>query len=81
MFSIVLLIAACLTIHMGRQSQRLRLPPAKNRGPMISTACHPDPDEVDPHLERLQWGVIEGSNSFSLASKSVQQPVVGERYD
>jgi hypothetical protein len=33
-----------------------KLPLGESRSLMISAACHPAPDEVDPHLAKVQWG-------------------------
>jgi hypothetical protein len=48
---------------------------------MISAACRPAPDEVDPHLSKVQLGVIDGMivrghMHCSLPSGPVREPEV-----
>jgi len=70
---------------IGRRQMRIRIPFAASCSLVMSAACHPPPDDVDPHLRPVQWGVTEG-NMFegekhcSLSSKPVAKPKVGEKY-
>ena len=43
-----------------------RLPPPENCNLVISAARRPAPDEVDPHLSAVQWGIVEGNKHHSL---------------
>jgi hypothetical protein len=62
-----------------------KLPLAESCSLVISAACHPAPDEVNPHLAKVQWGVVdrmlvEGHEHCSLSSKPIQAPEVGNIY-
>lgn len=52
---------------------------------VISAACHPPPDDVDPQLQSVQWGVVPsryggdiGHSTFT--SKEVTAPENGKHY-
>jgi hypothetical protein len=75
----------CALRWMGRWRMYPKLPLGESCSLMISAACHPAPDEVDPHLAKVQWGVVagmeaEGHGHCSLSSKSVAKPKVGDIY-
>jgi hypothetical protein len=68
-----------LIAYLSRPSLIPGLPQVENCSLMISAACHPAPDEIEPHLRRVQWGVIsrrttDGHLLCSLSSKPVRMP-------
>jgi hypothetical protein len=78
-------VLVCVLIVIGRRPMFPRLPLAESCSLMISAACHPAADEIEPHLARVQWGVIsdmevDGHGHCSLSSKEVTKPEVGEVY-
>lgn len=84
-FFFVSLIIVFALLMIGRWPMYTRLPLAENCSLMISAACHPASDEIDPHLAKVQWGVVPdmkvtGREHCSLSSKSVTKPVVGKVY-
>jgi hypothetical protein len=84
-FCTVAVALVCALRWLGRRPMYPKLPLAESCSLMISAACHPDPDEVDPHLAKVQWGVVEGlevqgHGHCSLSSKAVKKPKVGEIY-
>lgn len=63
----------------------IRIPPARHRSNIISAACHPPLDDVDPHLKEVQWGVVEKSGEQSIGhctftSQEVTTPQEGAFY-
>lgn len=65
--------------YLARPNLIPALPQIENCSLMISAACHPAPDEVEPHLEQVQWGVVrqrtvDGHLFCSLSSKPVRMP-------
>ena len=61
------------------------LPQAASNSLVISAACHPSVDEVEPHLQAVQWGIVEGEmidgcEHCSLSSRTVRAPEEGEVY-
>jgi hypothetical protein len=82
-FVVVIMVFALLMI--ARWPMLARLPLTESCSLMISAACHPDPDEIDPHLEEVKWGVVpgmlvRGRGHCSLSSKPVKKATVGEIY-
>jgi hypothetical protein len=70
---------------VGHRVMRPKLPPADSCSLVISAACHPPASEIDPHLKKVRWGVveqelIEGYEHCSLSSKSVRLPEVSKTY-
>jgi hypothetical protein len=70
---------------VGRLSIESKLPLAEWCSLVIGAACHPAPDEVDPHLSKVQWGLIdgmlvEGRMRCSLSSGPIRAPEVGKIY-
>lgn len=70
---------------IGRRRMKIRIPFAASCSLVISAACHPPPDDVDPHLRPVKWGVTEGfmyegEKHCSLSAKPVTKPKVGEKY-
>jgi hypothetical protein len=68
-----------LIAYLSRPNLIPDLPQVENCSLMISAACHPAPDEVEPHLRTVQWGVIsrrlvDGHLLCSLSSKPVRTP-------
>lgn len=61
------------------------MPLAASSSLVISAACHPPPDDREPQLAKLQWGVVKSRFGGSiqhctLTSEEVSAPVVGEPY-
>ncbi|KAH6612515.1 hypothetical protein C7974DRAFT_418464 [Boeremia exigua] len=79
-FCVVCVALVAIVRCIGRWPMMPNLPLAENCSIMISAACHPDPSEVDPHLKKVQWGVIPGTGRCSLSSKPTMRPQVGETY-
>jgi hypothetical protein len=84
-FCVVVLVSAGVTRLIGRLRMEAKLPLAESCSLVISAACHPAPDEVNPHLAKVQWGVVdrmlvEGHEHCSLSSKPIQAPEVGNIY-
>lgn len=78
-------IMLCSLVLIARRTLFTQLPQAENCSLMISAACHPAPNEIDPHLAKVQWGVVPhmkvgGYGHCSISSKSVARPVVGRVY-
>jgi hypothetical protein len=70
---------------LGRRSMLPSIPPADCCSQFISAACHAPPDEIDPCLGRVKWGVTtrevgEGYGHCSLSSQPVGKPQVGTVY-
>jgi hypothetical protein len=83
LFSFLLLLAGVVFVSLWKM--QMRLPVAGSCSLAISAACHASPDEVDPHLARLQWGVVEyevvkGFKHCSLSSETVTEPEEGKKY-
>lgn len=52
---------------------------------VVSAACHPSANEMEPHLKAVQWGVFEremvdGYGHCSLSLRAVREPEEGEVY-
>lgn len=52
---------------------------------VISTACYPSKDELDPHLKAVKWGIVEREivdiyEHCSLSSRPVVAPEEGKIY-
>lgn len=61
------------------------LPQAASNSLVVSAACHPPKDEVDPHLKAVQWGVVgkevvERYGHCSLSSRPVTAPEEEKMY-
>lgn len=85
----VLLFASLLLLgvigFMGSKSMSMKAPVVASCSLAISAACHASPDETEPHLARVRWGVVEGEvvegfGHCSLSSKPVKKPKVGRTY-
>ncbi|KAF2637830.1 hypothetical protein P280DRAFT_530196 [Massarina eburnea CBS 473.64] len=78
----------CLLCAVGALScrrLRMRMPVAASCTLAISAACHRSPSEVDVHLEKVQWGVIEHSlegevGHCSFSAQPVRKPEHGVTY-
>jgi hypothetical protein len=84
-FCFVALSLVCGLLLIARWPMFPRLPLAENCSLMISAACHPALDEVEPQLAKVKWGVVpdllvDGYKHCSLSSKEVEKPEVGEKY-
>lgn len=79
-FCCVCLLLVLAVRWVGRRHMMPRLPLAENCSLMISAACHPAPDEIDPHLAKVKWGVVTDTGRCSLSAKHVKQPKVGKSY-
>lgn len=79
-FGVSCLLIICTIWLVGRRSVFPDLVMAKNCSLMISAACHPGPDEMDPHLGKVRWGVLPGLGRCSFTRKIALRPDVGEAY-
>ncbi|KAF2816021.1 uncharacterized protein BDZ99DRAFT_127186 [Mytilinidion resinicola] len=75
----------CLVLVMSLWRWRINIPLAASCSLVISAACHPPLDEVDPHLKAVQWGVtakgaVNGIEHCSLSTNAVEKPQYGRRY-
>ncbi|KAH6644217.1 hypothetical protein C7974DRAFT_17017 [Boeremia exigua] len=83
----VLFMSLCITIrHLASRKIVTGLPQAASNSFIISAACHPPSEEVDPHLKPVQWGVVtgqvvEGREHCSLSSQPVTAPEDGKMYN
>lgn len=82
----VMFFGLCIGIRVTASRKFVTgLPQAASNSLIISAACHPSVDDVEPHLKAVQWGVVEGEmvNGFkhcSLSSEAVRAPEEGEVY-
>ncbi|KAF1849177.1 uncharacterized protein K460DRAFT_330888 [Cucurbitaria berberidis CBS 394.84] len=79
------LILLCTVGWIGFRNMSMKAPIIASCSLAISAACHPPPNEIDPHLAKVRWGVVqhevvEGFGHCSLSSKSVKKPEVGKTY-
>jgi hypothetical protein len=70
---------------VGRRRMKIKIPFAASCSLVISAACHATPDDLEPHLGLLKWGVVEsnmydGEMHCSLSSRHVTKPRSGKRY-
>jgi len=70
---------------VGRRKFKVLIPFAASSSLVISAACHPPEDDVEPHLRPVKWGVVvertlDGEDHCSLSSQTVYEPVVGKLY-
>ena len=77
------LLLVVLDLLLWKMHQKLPL--AKNCSLVISAACHPLPDEVNPQLQRVQWGVVRSRyggdiGHCTLTSEEVTAPEEGTHY-
>ncbi|KAF2630692.1 hypothetical protein BU25DRAFT_334952, partial [Macroventuria anomochaeta] len=77
-FCVACTILVIVVRWVGRRRMVPNLPLAENCSLMISAACHPAPDEVDPHLAKVRWGVLESTGYCSLSSKHVERAETGK---
>jgi hypothetical protein len=82
MASLTLLVSVLLLFH---RSIVYRIPPADHCSLAISAACHPPPDDIEPHLKAVQWGVVRNRyggdiSHCSITSEEVAGPESGELY-
>jgi hypothetical protein len=79
----ICLLLVVLALLLRRMDQNL--PQTKNCSLVISAACHPSPDDVDPQLRRVQWGVVRSRyggdiGHCTLTSERVTSPEEGKDY-
>jgi hypothetical protein len=84
-FCFVGFVLICVLLMIARWPIFPRLPFVESCSLMISAACHPSPDEIDPHLGAVKWGVVpgmvvRGHAHCSLSSEPVKKARVGEIY-
>jgi hypothetical protein len=94
-FAIILATATATVIAVGgiivgRFKYPAGLPVASSCSAAISAGCHPPPEDVDPHLKQVRWGVIshaeqrrgytEHIGRCSFSSMPVQMPTSGQLY-
>ncbi|KAH8732907.1 hypothetical protein GQ44DRAFT_639726 [Phaeosphaeriaceae sp. PMI808] len=70
---------------IGRKKMKVKIPFAAGCSLVISAACHPLKDDMEPHLQLVRWGVVEGrmfedAMHCSLSARSVTKPKVGTKY-
>jgi hypothetical protein len=70
---------------IGHRKYRVDIPFAMSCSLVISAACHAPPNDPEPHLKRLKWGVVEqsmyeGEMHCSLSARKVTKPKVGANY-
>ncbi|KAK8254498.1 hypothetical protein HDK77DRAFT_386219 [Phyllosticta capitalensis] len=65
-----------------------QMPYASSCSWVISAACHPPPEEDEPHRKRVKWGVVQsetysakGVPHCSFSSRHVRAPEPGVRYE
>ncbi|KZM24303.1 hypothetical protein ST47_g4573 [Ascochyta rabiei] len=81
-----LFLGLCSTVRcLASRKFVTSLPQAASNSLIVSAACHPPRDEVDPHLKAVQWGVVqedvvEGFGHCSLSSRPVTSPKEGKPY-
>lgn len=78
--SLLLVVLALLLRKMTR-----RIPIAANCSLVISAACHASPDEIEPGLKPVQWGVVRSRfggeiEHCGLSSEDVSEPQEGRWY-
>lgn len=85
---VLLLVLFILVSILGFLKFDAHVPFAGSCSWVISAACHPDPDEAEPWLEKVQWGVISEKNEdeeavghCSFSARSVGTPKVGMKYE
>lgn len=67
---------------LGFREIAIHVPLALHCSMMIAAACHPSPDEAEPHLKKVQWEIIRSQGSQCHSPKlarnmrSVQQSLV-----
>ncbi|KAK8243531.1 hypothetical protein HDK90DRAFT_125707 [Phyllosticta capitalensis] len=86
LFVISVLVAAATGVGLMRF--KARMPYASSCSWVISAACHPPPEEVEPHLKRVKWGVVQsetysikGVPHCSFSSRHVRAPEPDVRYE
>jgi hypothetical protein len=70
---------------VGFRKMLMHMPIAGSCSLAISAACHPPPEETDPQLKRIKWGVTKAKEGedhphCSLSSGPVTDPKYGEIY-
>ncbi|KAF2496631.1 hypothetical protein BU16DRAFT_337514 [Lophium mytilinum] len=83
--SITFTLLFCLILAMSLRRWRINIPLAASCSLVISAACHPRSDEVDPHLKAVQWGLIaegaiDGIEHCALSTNAVKKPQYGKQY-
>lgn len=81
----VLLMLGTVIMALGFRKIEIHVPPALHCSMTIAAACHPPPDEVEPHLKEVQWGVVQNRFGGSVdhctfTREPVSQPEVGKEY-
>lgn len=64
---------------------KICIPPTEHCSLVISAACHPPPDDIDPQLGTVQWGVVRSRfggdiDQCSFTSEAVSAPEEGVVY-
>jgi hypothetical protein len=83
---VVYLVVFLCFITVTFMRLKVRIPFAASCSLVYSAACHPPGDEVDAHLQPVQWGVItqgeheEGALHCTITSQPVTAPVPGAVY-
>jgi hypothetical protein len=83
LFGLLLLLGTIGFVGLRRMPTRI--PIVASCSLAISAACHPPADEIEPHLEKVRWGVtghelVQGFGHCSFTSKPVKKPTVGVAY-
>ena len=84
-FCVAFLLLIAVIYMDNFRTVRIQIPPALHCSLVISAACHPPPDDVNPHLEPVHWGVVRSRFGGKIAhcsftSEEVTAPKDGDIY-
>jgi hypothetical protein len=82
---IVFTLLLFVVLAFALRRWRLNMPLAGSCSLVISAACHPGRDEIDPHLKAVQWGVVnkasgDGIGHCSFSADPVEELEPGKKY-
>ncbi|EON67299.1 hypothetical protein W97_06552 [Coniosporium apollinis CBS 100218] len=82
-----LVTVGCIVVILLLRLRHIKvgIPIAAHCSLAISAACHPPPDEEEPHLKPVQWGVVRNRfggeiDHCTYSSEPVTAPEPGKRY-
>lgn len=84
-FSLTYFLLLSIVYGLRHRLLHIAIPPVEHCSLMISAACHPPPDDVDPQLGLVQWGVVRSRfggdiRHCSFMSEKVSPPEEGMVY-
>ncbi|KAJ9636341.1 hypothetical protein H2199_008016 [Coniosporium tulheliwenetii] len=84
-FALVAVGLVSTTLLLWRRKIKVGIPVAAHCSLAISAACHSPPDEEEPHLKPVQWGVVRNRfggevDHCTYSSEPVTAPEPGKRY-